>query len=189
MPWGFEPSIFIPAPIVGLLVFWKDDVELKKLFGIALAQNHKNNFEAAVSIFPNEANKALWASTNWVNDPIVIEAKQNYTEVTTPQTVLLDKAQLGATLLEFSREKINFNGNEVYAAEAKDRLKALELYAKIQGFINDKTDIINNVNSNNKFMEIRFVEPEKKEKTIEHTETLKETNILDSSPIKLKLVG
>lgn len=190
MPYGFEPSVFIPTPIVGFLVIWKDDPELKKLFGIELAKNHKNNFEAAVAVFPNEANKALYASTNWVNDPIVIEARENYTEITTPQTVLLDKGQLAATLLEFSKEKITFNGNEVYAAEAKDRLKALELYAKIQGFINDKTEINNNINNSNKFMEIRFVEPEKKEpvKIIEHEETTEE-NILENSPIKLKLVG
>lgn len=191
MPYGLEPSVFVPTPILGFLVIWKDDPELKKLFGIELAKNHKNSFEAACIVFPNEANKALWASTNWVNDPIVIEAKENYTGVTGPSTVLLDKAQLAATLLEFSREKINYNGNLVYAAEAKDRLSALKLYAEVQGFINNKTEINNNIHNNNNRMEIVFVEPEKKEpkKIIEHEETSEETNILDTSPVKLKLVG
>lgn len=167
---------------------WKDDEELKQAFGIALAQGFKNSFEAACSIFGKETNKALWASTKWVDDPIVTKAKEEYNAVTTAEDILLDKDALSRKLLAFAEDKIFFNGNEVYSAEAKDRLAAYKLYADIRGFISKET-INNTINNSPKFMEIKFVEPDKKEvaKTIEHESKIED--ILEDSPIKLKLVG
>lgn len=167
---------------------WKDDEELKQQFGVALANNFKNSFEAACSIFGKETNKALWASTKWLDDPIVTKAKEEYNAVTTAEENLLDKIGLSRKLLAFADEKIIFNGNSVFAAEAKDRLAALKLYADIQGFISKET-INNTINNSPKFMEIKFVEPDKKEvaKTIEHESKIED--ILEDSPIKLKLVG
>jgi len=167
---------------------WKDDEELKAQFGCALAQGFKNNFEAACSIFGKETNKALFASVNWLDDPTVIEAKANYNAVTTTKKDLLDKDSLCFKLQEFAEEKIFFNGNEVYSAEAKDRLAAYRLFADIRGFI-AKDSISTTINNSPKFMEIKFVEPDKKEvvKTIEHESKIED--VLENSPIKLKLVG
>src|SRR5882757_2217746 len=167
---------------------WKDDEELKVQFGCALAQGFKNNFEAACSIFGKETNKALWASTKWLEDPIVIKAKEEYNAVTAPQEELLDKISLSRKLLSFAEETIIFNGEIRYAAEGKDRLAALKLYADIQGFI-AKDSISTTINNSPKFMEIKFVEPDKKEvvKTIEHESKIE--HVLENSPIKLKLVG
>lgn len=169
---------------------WKDDAELKQAFGIALAQKFKNPFEAACSIFGKETQKALWASTQWLNDPIVAEAKKNYTDVVTEKVEIPTKEQLSIRLLTFAEEKVLVNGNELYAAEAKDRLAALKLLAELQGYINNKTEINNTINNRPNFMEIRFVEPskDKEVKVIEHDNS-KEENILENSPIKLKLVG
>ncbi len=180
----FIANFIVTAPQV---TSWKDDVELKQSFGIALAQNFKNPFEAALSVFGKETNKALYASTRWLEDEIVLQAKNDYNAVTTTEELLLDKRQLSLKLLAFAEEKIFFNGNEVYAAEAKDRLAALKLYADVQGFISKDT-INNTINNSPKFMEIKFVEPDKKEvvKTIEHSVV---EDILEDSPIKLKLVG
>lgn len=193
MPFGLEPSVFIVKPfnVTVVVKSWQDDNELKQAFGIELAKNHKNAFIAACEVFGKETQKALFASVNWINDPVVIEAKQNYIGVVASSQKILDKTELSLRLLLFSEEKIVYNGNEVYAAEAKDRLSALKLYAEVQGFINNKAEINNTINNAPQFMEIRFVEPDKKDvKTIEHTseETIEE-NILDTSPIKLKLVG
>lgn len=186
-PW-LTQKVFIALPIVEK--DWQNDQDLKAAFGIELAKDHANAFIAACVVFPKETQKALYASTQWLNDPIVIEAKENYNEAVKPEEKILDKDQLSLKLLAFSEDKIDYNGNLVYSAQAKDRLKALELYAKIRGFINDKAEINNTINNSNRFMEIKFVEPEKKEnvKTIEHS-PIQEENILENSPIELKLVG
>lgn len=191
-PWAIRDFIVQPQVIVvGINDDWKNNIELKRQFAIALAEGN-NPFESACIVFGKETNKALWASQNWINDPIVTETKQEYTEIATPKRVLLDKDALSLRLLTFSEEKLTYNGNEIYAAEAKDRLAALKLYAEICGFINNKTEINNNnFNTKNNFMEIKFVEPEKKEKeikVIDH-QKIQEENILETSPIKLKLVG
>lgn len=186
MPFGF-PDTFTAKPLVTAPVRWQDDADKKRLFGLELAKNNKNAFECACLIFGKDTSKALWASINWPNDQIVIDARVNGEEkVETPS--LLDKTQLCVKLLSFADERVIFNGNSVFAAEAKDRLKALELYAKIQGMI-DKVDINNNNNFITNEMKITFVEPEKKEeiKTIENI-IEKEEELLPS-PIKLKLVG
>lgn len=187
MPFGFPDKFFV-QPIVGALIFWQNDAEKKRLFGLELSKN-KNAFEAACSVFPEDTSKALWASVHWLADPIVIDAKVNGLQKSIALEPLLDKEALCRKLLSFSDDKVTFNGNEVYSAEAKDRLKALELYAKIQGFI-DQPDINNNNFINNE-MVIKFVEPDKKEPEIKIIDNLKEEKeeLDDDSPIKLKLVG
>lgn len=192
MPWG-KPDIFVPIPLILTVKddYWKEDKELKTQFAVALCEGNKP-FEAACLVFGKETNKALWASTNWLNDPVVIQAKQEFSKVEDDTPKILDKTELSLRLLSFSEEKVIYNGNEVYAAEAKDRLSALKLYAEIQGFVNNKTEINNTVNNNNRLLEIKLVEPEKKEnvKTIEHSPVNEdEIDILENSPIKLKLVG
>jgi len=118
----------------------------------------------------------------------VIKAKEEYNAVTAPQEELLDKISLSRKLLSFAEETIIFNGEIRYAAEGKDRLAAYKLYADIQGFI-AKDSISTTINNSPKFMEIKFVEPDKKEvvKTIEHESKIE--HVLENSPIKLKLVG
>lgn len=191
MPFGgLPPTVFVPYPLPAVIVSWQNNIELKEKFGIELAKGiHKNAFEAACSIFEKETNKALWASVHWLNDEIVLKAKKSYCEVISSPKKLLDKAELSAKLLSFSEDKIDFNGNLVYAAEAKDRLKALELYAKIQGYINDKTEINNNNLNNPQFVEIKFVEPERKNvKVIDNSGSQVEEEI-SLLPVGLKLVG
>lgn len=182
MPFGF-PDTFIAKPLIKVAKdAWQNDDEKKKGFGIELARN-SNPFEAALIVF-TETNKALWVSVNWVNDPVVINAKLNYLE---QPANLLDKDQLATKLLVFADEKITFNGNKVYAAEAKDRLAALRLYAEVKGFIG-KTDVSNTTFVNNG-IKITFVNPDpekKEEKIIEHKV---EEEAIVRNPIKLKLVS
>ncbi len=190
MPYGFL-GVFEVQPIAQAPVTWKnwqEDEALKEQFGIALEKSG-NAFEAGCIVFGKETNKALWVSKNWINDPVVLKTKEDLAEIAQDKKSLLDKSELSLTLLEFSKERVEFNGNVVYAAEAKDRLKALELYAKIQGFINDKPEINNNFTKNN-VLQIEFVEAEKKEtvKTIDAT-PIEHEDILEASPIKLQLVG
>ena len=163
---------------------WRDDEASKRLFGIEL-NNHKTPFEAACAVFKTDTNKALWASQNWPTDPIVVGAKSAYNPVETVK--LLDKEGLALKLLTFADEKDPTG--RFYISEAKDRLKALELYAKVQGFT-DKVEVSPNANVNN-FIKLLFVKPDnenhKEETIIEHinvpTEEIKPLNV------NLKLVS
>lgn len=186
--WQTFIANFIVTP--SQVTSWKDNAELKQQFGVELAKNHPNPFIAACQVFGKESQKALFASINWLTDEIVLEAKQNYIDVVSAPKKILDREQLSFKLLDFADQKVIFNGNEIFAAEAKDRLAALKLFAEIQGYINNKTEINNTINNRPNFMEIKFVEPDKKEiPAIEHESNFKEENILENSPIKLKLVG
>lgn len=191
MPWSFPDTFHaIPLIVTANVADWKNDSELKTQFAIALGEG-KNPFEAAISVFGKETNKALYASTNWINDPIVTQAKQEFAEVTDIPQKALDRDQYAAKILETAEERILFNGNEVYALDGKDRVAALKLYGEARGFINNKTEINNTINNSNRFMEIKFVEPEKKDnvKIIDASPSIEPENILENSPIKLKLVG
>lgn len=163
-----------------------DDEKLKQRFGIALAKG-ATAFDAGLELFENETSKALWASLNWVADPIVQASKDSYQQTAASLQKPLDKDALLAKILTFADERIN----GVPLVEAKDRLKALELYAKVSGYI-DKVDInaSTNINSTtNNLMKIVLVKPEKQDK-IDQSSNIKSRIQNEEIPsIPLKLVG
>lgn len=170
----------IPAPTI-------DNAEEKKaLFGIALGK--LSPFAAACEVFGDDTNTAVWVSQNWLNDPVVIAAKDKYLEAAETSQTLLDKDQLARKLLTMAEEKNQ--SNTFYLLDGKDRLKALELYAKIKGLLTDKIDpSIQNFVHNN--MTIKLVSADNKDqkaKIIEPEDQSQNTNV-NPSPIKLKLVG
>ncbi len=168
----------IPEPVI------ENADEKKRLFGLELAKN--TPFKAACAIFPDDTNTALWCSHNWVNDPIVVAAKDKYLEAADTSQALLDKEQFARMLLNMASEK---NASQtVHILDGKDRLKALELYAKVQGFVDTKQDPLLTQNFVHNSMTIKLVEPEKKEqKTINPPND--DQIINNNSPLKLKLVG
>lgn len=149
--WGWSNAITQQPKI-------DNEQELKKLFGIELAKDHLNPFEAALVVFGDNTSVALWVSSNWINDPEVIASRDIYAKTTGLKSKLLDKEQTAAKFLQIAEEK--FHGR--YTADAKDRLKALELYCKIQGFISE-----NNIDNSNTFinneMKVILVKPQEKE--------------------------
>lgn len=167
--WGWQTT---RVPII------ENEIEKKKLFGIELAKNHPNVFEAALAALENNTTHALWAANNWQNDTIVIASRDLYANTLGVKSKLLDKEQLALKLLNVAEEKLHGR----YLVEAKDRLKALELYCKLQGFLNDTP-----VSTNNNLTEIKIVlvKPQKEEtKTID----VVPTNIEPISPVSIKLV-
>lgn len=140
---------------------WQSDEALKRQYGIELAKN-PHAFNAASVLFPNNVSNALWASVNWVNDSIVIASRQTVNV----SVNLLDKDGLAVKLLKMADETFPSGG---YVHELKDRIKALELYAKVQGFV-DKFDVNNSTNIIDNRMEIILVEATHKheEKLIEN---------------------
>ncbi len=164
---------------------YRSDQGLKRLFGIEWAKNLKP-FEAALVVFGDNTNAALWVSWNWITDPVVIAAKDAYNQNTELNEKLLDKDQLAARLLKFAEEK-DVSGR-FYVLEGKDRLAAYKLFAEIQGFIGKfSIDASTNSFTNNE-LKITLVKPDtiikKETKIIEQ-----EAEIENNFPIDIKLVS
>ncbi len=164
---------------------YRSNEGLKRLFGVELAKNPKA-FEAALVVFGEDTNAALWASWNWLTDPLVIAAKDAYAQNTELNEKLLDKDQLAARLLQFAEEK-DVSGR-FYILEGKDRLAAYKLFAEIQGFIGKLSIDASTNNFTNNELKLTLVRPEpiKQEAAtiIEH-----EPEIKHSLPINLKIVS
>lgn len=178
-PTGFFEVLPLVEPA---LEDWQTNVELKKLFGTELAKGMKP-FEGGVKVFPDDTNKALWISYHWLLDPVVIAAKDIYTDIVASKETQLDKDGLCLKLLKFTEEKVN----NIPINDGKDRLTAFRLYAEIKGFVGKNTDpsINNFINK----LEIVLVPSPKsnqlKDKVIEHEPIEMEVEPL---PLDLKLV-
>ncbi len=159
---------------------WRSDDALKRAFGIALAKLDRP-FDAGLEAL-GDANRALWASNYWVNDPLVVATKAaNAQNVET----LLDKDQLSAKLLKFAEERDPTG--RFYICEAKDRLAALKLYAEIQGYTGKLSiDASTNNFTNNELKLVLVPAPEKEIKVIEAEPEEISAPVL---PLNLKLVN
>lgn len=159
--------------------------EKKKAFGLELAKHPP--FQAACAVFGEDTNTALWVSQNWINDPIVLAVKDKYLEAADTSQTLLDKSQLARRLLNMADEKDATK--RFYLLDGKDRLKALELYSKVMGYTDTKPDPTLTQNFVHNNMTIKLVEPEKKATKIIDNEPNEQIENINTSPIKLKLVG
>ena len=160
-----------------------DDEALKQAYGIALGKGLKA-FDAGMELFNQELPKALWASLNWVGDPVVIAACDSYKQTLSKLQKPLDKEQLLAKILAFY---------EATADEPKEQLNSLKLYAEVSGFIgkvdiNASTNISNTTNNN--LMKITLVKAEHKDAPRDIAPNIKSKIQNEEMPlIPLKLVG
>lgn len=161
---------------------YRTDPEKKRLYGLHLARGLKP-FEAALQIV-DDANQALWVSQNWLNDPLVIKAKNAIIEE--KDLKLLDKEQLAAKFLAISEQK-DLTG-KFYIYEAKDRIAALKVYAEICGYIGKVEIDASTKNFTNNTMTIKLVSPDKKEEPAKIIEVIPNEKPLISLP-KVKLVS
>lgn len=168
-----KPGSSIPVPNIA------DPDEVKQKFGLALGQG-KNPFDAALLATNNNTNVALYVSQRWLLDPIVVASRDLYTKTVHNSNELLDADELASKLLEMAEERNA--SNSFYMLEGRDRLKCLELYAKIRGYDKSIGPSISNTTNN---MIVKFVAPERKEPTIIDNQN----DLNTKSPIKLKLVS
>jgi hypothetical protein len=157
--------------------------EKKKLFGVELAQTG-NAFQAACNVCGQNTNEAVWISRNWLHDPIVLASKQIYLESIEEKQELLDKDAIARKLLEIVDER-NSSGT-LYILDGKDRLKGLEIYSKLRGYLDNKVDPRNSNFVHNK-MVIRFVKPEENNNK-ELKEKITNNDQLVANPLKIRLV-
>lgn len=181
-PW--PTASLVEAPLAKL-VPWQQDEEAKINFGIELGKAPTNAFEAACKVF-KDTTKALWASKNWINDPITLGARDSYLQIVENQTKLLDKTQFKEKLLHLVDEKSEAG---FYFLEGKERISLLKLYADVEGWtnkVNIDASTINNANT----MNIVLIKSKKEPEIKTVVENPKEAPEIDyHSPINLKLVS
>lgn len=169
---------------------YQSDENLKKQFGIELAKS-TSPFEAGCKVFGEETNKALWASFNWVIDPIVIASRDIYLKTVELSQPPLDKEQLAAKVLALAEgEKVERNGVKLSTIEAKDRIAAYKLYSEILGYTGKVEIDASTKNFTHNEMIIKLVKAEDRKTTvIDQVPKSELKNEINNSPITLKLVG
>lgn len=188
-PWT-AGSIATQQQIAKVIPEYQTDENLKKLYGIELAKT-SNPFEAAKTVL-GENDQAVWASFNWLSDPVVIASKDAYLKTLETSSPALDREQLAAKVLALAEgEKVKINGVERSTVEAKDRIAAFKLYSEILGYTG-KVEIDNSTktfNTNNE-MKIILVKAEIPKPVIHNAPNVKSEILNENvpSPISLKLV-
>lgn len=170
---------------------YQTDEILKQRFGIELAKS-KNPFEAGCKVFGEETSKALWASFNWLHDPVVVASRDAYLKTLELSAKPLDREQLAAKVLALAEEKVERNGVMVPTIEAKERINAFKLYSDIMGYTG-KVEIDNSTkNFTHNEMTIKLVKADNQPHVIDNAPNAKSemTNSeVEGLPIKLKLVS
>lgn len=155
---------------------YRNDINKKKLFGNELAKGLAP-LQAALTLFPNDTNAAMWVSQNWINDEVVLKIKNGEDK----SLKILDKEQLASKVLEFADE--TDASGRFHVHEGKDRLAALKLYAEIQGFLKNENG--GNTFNSNTFVGIRLVSPEEKQEETKIIDHVKEPDNVTKLPIRL----
>ena len=170
---------------------YQNDENLKKLYGVELAKG-KNPFEAA-KIVLGENDNAVWASFNWLSDPVVLASRDVYLKTLEASVPPLDREQLAAKVLALAEgEKIERNGGMLPTIDPKERINAFKLYSEILGYTG-KVEIDNSTktfNQNNE-LKIVLVKAEAKKATVIDAAPNVKSEIMNDktpSPISLKLV-
>lgn len=193
--WITSPVFIVEPPGWGELpkpakpVFEESDVN-KKLYGVELAKG-LTAYEAAKAVFPEGQGVCVWVAQNWIAEPVVIAAKDEYLQAIDAKSKNLDKEQFLAKVMDFYDATYEIGGTKRYVNEGKDRLAALKLYAEAKGFVNKNTIEIDNSKTTNNFVGIKLVKAEPKEdksKVIELPNTQSKISNSDAIP-QLKLVG
>jgi hypothetical protein len=161
-----------------------DNEELKKAYGIALGRG-LDAFNAAMDVFNQELPKSLWASLNWIKDPIVIATKDAYLATLKKVQKPLDKEELLAEVLANARTSV----------EDKDRVAFFKLYSDIAGYtgkIAIDASTTNNNNTQNNLTQIVLVKGNAEERLPAKTispDTNNKSRIQNNGLPQLKLVG
>lgn len=164
---------------------WQADDSLKKQFGVELAKLPGNAFGAACKVF-DDTSRALWASQNWLTDPVAIAARDAYTKTVETEFKFLDKSQFSVKVLDLA--------DNIYV-DAKDRVAALKLYAEIQGWVGkiaiDASNNTTNIENNELTIKLVRADPPKEQPKIINNlpDDNEDTLLEDDEEIKLKLVS
>ena len=151
------------GPSVNGQAYFADTEANKKLYGIELAKG-LTPYEASKVIFPDGQGVCVWVAQNWIVDPVVIAAKDEYLHAIGVKSKNLDKDQYLAKIMEFYDATYEIGNVKRFVNEGKDRLAALKLYGEAKGFVNKNVIEIDNstTNNTNNFVGIKLVKAEPK---------------------------
>lgn len=188
MPFGYDDTFTVNPWSIPIQVKelpkpdFADNEELKTAFGVALGKGLAP-FDAGLEVFANDTAKGLWASTNWIKDPVTLASRDAYLAALKKQEKPLDKEELLAEVLSAAKK----------APEYKDKASLFKLYSDIAGYTGKVAEVTSTVISQtNNFMKIKLVKPEtdfrEPHKVINNNSQSKIQN--EELPLpKLKLVG
>lgn len=135
---------------------------MKDVFALALLRAPNNPFAAAKQV-TTDPGHALRISTAWPNDPHVLAKQAELLETFGEEAFLPSKLTLARHVWELAQ-----------SGDAKDRIKAYELYGNIMSFIAKQTAIANVTNNTvvnqNRVMVVKDhgTDDEWEAKTIDH---------------------
>ena len=110
----------------------------------ALLLREREPFKAALVLFPNNTNRALWVASNWPNDDEV-KAEKLRLSAEDVDSFLLSKREFLQDIEQRMRGTIYSNG-AVVPPTPEEYAKLAKLYADVRGFIEKPQT---NVNVNN----------------------------------------
>ena len=134
----------------------------------------------------------MWVAQNWIADPIVIAAKDQYLQAIEVKSKNIDKEEYLAKVMEFYDATYEIGGVRRFVNEGKDRLAALKLYGEAKGYVNKNVIEIDNstTNNTNNFVGIKLVKPEPKPaENTDNSNNKSEILNNETSLPQLKLVG
>lgn len=102
-----------------------DNISEEKRSYAALLIKEREPFKAALLLFPEATNRALWVSNNWPNDPEVVAEKERLLKEGAANAHLLSKTDLARDIHE--RMQV--------VTKADDYVKLAKLYAEVLGYI------------------------------------------------------
>ena len=114
----------------------------KKLFAESLMRHPKDPFKAALEVFPDNTQKALWAANYWPNDAEVISFKNRIKESSDEFSFLPSKAELAHDIWMRMHGE-GYVAGKVISIGADDYAKLAKLYADVRGFIEKPQTTIN----------------------------------------------
>lgn len=172
------PETFEIAPLVD------EHADSKRAFGKELSKGYKTPLDAALVAFPKDTGLAMWAATNWMKDPLVLEEREK--SLNAPLDIL-DKKTLTAKVLEVVDAKSQ-DGLR-YIVDPKERLAGLKLIAELNGLIDKSPKIDQSINTfKQQSMTIRFVRSPHKEEQKTINKTIENIPVERKSLPNVKLV-
>lgn len=130
------------------------DDELKAKFARQWLKTPRNPFQAALAVFGTDTGRALLASKEWINDPVVLAEQAHILETEGFRVGLPTKEEYARKIIDAAEETLP-DGTSRVAFE--DKLKAYRLFGEVMGYIERpaSTTINNNPQTINRVMIVK----------------------------------
>ena len=100
----------------------------------AFLLKERDPFKAALQLFPNNTNRALWVANHWPNDETVLAAKAELLQEQGEDSFLPGKSELARDIWQRMQGTTLPNG-VVIPPTPEEYAKLAKLYADVRGFI------------------------------------------------------